>query len=245
MMPGLALDLTTCEENGRPWDFNDADMRAKAEKRVDDEQPHLLIGTPMCTAFSNIQNLNKARRDPRVVEAELAKARVHLHWCCRLYRKQIARGAYFLHEHPRLATSWRDPEVLGLLATRGVDRVVADQCQLGQQTDSGDPLKKPTGFMSNSEELLRALGRRCFGKHGLCSRAEGGRHAECLGKKAQRAAIFQEELCITILRGFRKQMLMDKKMRNGEVSVVDSEGVMRDADEDVHEYYLSLAPSTC
>ena len=65
----------------------------------------------MCTAISNIQNLNKAKRDPEVVEAEMSKARTHLAWCCRLYQKEIDRGACLLLEHPRLATSRRWPEV--------------------------------------------------------------------------------------------------------------------------------------
>ena len=161
------------------------------------------------------------------------RARVHLEFCCKLYRKQLNRGCYFLHEHPRLATSWHEPAVQALLQTTGVGKVIADQCQLGQQTEQGDPLKKPTGFMSNAPELLKMLDRRCFGRHGLCSRAEGGRHAECLGKKAQRAAIFQEELCVAILRGFRAQLLKDRRMRNGEISVVEARGVMRDASDDV------------
>ena len=38
----------------------------------------------------------------------------------------------------------------------GVSRIVADQCQLGQHPDSGEPLKKPTGFMLNAPELLRS-----------------------------------------------------------------------------------------
>ena len=52
LLPGCALDLTGCDERGRPWDFNVAEMRDQAEKRLDRQKPMLLIGTPMCTAFS-------------------------------------------------------------------------------------------------------------------------------------------------------------------------------------------------
>ena len=116
-MPGLALDLTTTNSRGEPWDFNDPARREEAEKLIEEQQPQLLIGSPMCTAFSNIQNLHKAKRDPQIVAAEIEKARVHLKWCCKLYQRQIDRGAYFLHEHPRLATSWHEPEVINLLPT--------------------------------------------------------------------------------------------------------------------------------
>ena len=120
-----------------------------------------------------------------------------------------------------------------LLSQEQVQRVVADQCQYGQQTDQGDPLKKPTGFMSNAPLLIQHLGKRCFGKGGLCSRPLGGKHVECIGKKAQRAAIFQEELCVAILRGIRAQLLADKRMRPGEVGMVEEAGVMLDGHDEV------------
>ena len=85
-MPGMALDLTTTNSKGEPWDFNDPAKRDEAEKVLDEQRPHLLIGTPMCIAFSNIQNLNKAKRDPKIVAAEIEKARVHRRWCCHLYQ---------------------------------------------------------------------------------------------------------------------------------------------------------------
>ena len=53
--PGLALDLTTTDSEGQPWDFSDPAQRAKAEKLIEEENPTLLIGTPMCTAFSILQ----------------------------------------------------------------------------------------------------------------------------------------------------------------------------------------------
>ena len=230
----MSLDLTGNDEQGNPWDFNLKEQREKAEKILDEQKLLLLIGTPMCTAFSNIQNLNKAKRDPEVVRREFVKACIHLNWCCHLYEKQMSRGAHFLHEHPAGATSWRETRIMELLQRQGVGRVVADQCQFGQETDSGDPLKKPTGFMSNAPELLDELNRRCFGRRGLCSRHRGGEHAECLGKKAQRAAIFKDELCIAILRGFKRQLISDRRMRNGEVGLTcDAEGIMLDGSDEV------------
>ena len=47
--PGYALDLSTVDERGIPWDFDDPEMREKAKKRQRDEQPMLLVGSPMCT----------------------------------------------------------------------------------------------------------------------------------------------------------------------------------------------------
>ena len=77
------------------------------------------------------QNLNNFRRDPKIVEAEKRAGRRHLEWCVHLYRKQIERGAYFLHEHPAFATSWKEPAVIKLLQHPEVEKIRADQCQLG------------------------------------------------------------------------------------------------------------------
>ena len=92
IVPGVALDLTTTNSEGKPWDFNEPARRTEAEKILGEQPPQLLIGSPMRTALSNIQNLNKAKKDPVVVESEIEKARANLKRCCRLYQKQIDRG---------------------------------------------------------------------------------------------------------------------------------------------------------
>ena len=113
-IPGVALDLTSMDDEGNPWNFDIEAMRVKAEKLLNAQRPELLIGSPMCTPFSNLQNLNNAKRDPEVVAREQAAGRRHLAWCCHLYQRQMARGGYFLHEHPAFATSWKEPCVLKL-----------------------------------------------------------------------------------------------------------------------------------
>ena len=87
--------------------------------------------------------------------------------------------------------------------------------------------------MSNSLILLQHLHRRCFGCNGLCSRPSGGQHAQCIGKRAQRAAIFQEELCLTILRGLREQLIHDGRMFENEIGVMSQEDKLESADGSV------------
>ena len=120
----------------------------------------------MCTAFSRLLALSESKRDPEVVKKLYAKAMVHLEFVCRLYRKQVERGLYFLHEHPAAAKSWDETCVLEVLALVGVNRINGDQCQLGQETEDGRPIRKRTGFMSNSPEVLAALHKKCTGRHG-------------------------------------------------------------------------------
>ena len=74
-----------------------------------------------------------------------------------------------------------EPCVIGVLSLQGVQRIRADQCMHGRESDDGSPIKKPTGFMSNAPRLLDALNKRCFGRRGLCSRPSGrkGRPKSC------------------------------------------------------------------
>ena len=47
-------------DDGQPWDFNDPRKQRKAVNKVLKERSLLLIGSPMCPAFSQIQRLNWA-----------------------------------------------------------------------------------------------------------------------------------------------------------------------------------------
>ena len=57
---GWSLDLTTCDESGKPWDFRDEAMRNQAARKVIRDQPLLLIGSPPCTDWCQLMNLNWA-----------------------------------------------------------------------------------------------------------------------------------------------------------------------------------------
>lgn len=79
--PGLAMDLTTTDEEGRPLDFSREDMKTKARARVRRDKPDLLIGSPMCTLASAWQRLN---RDINAFQRRLKDARAHLEFFCYL-----------------------------------------------------------------------------------------------------------------------------------------------------------------
>ncbi len=49
------------------------------------EQPILIIGSPMCTAFSLLQNLNKGKADPNKLKENWEKAMMHLRFCLDIY----------------------------------------------------------------------------------------------------------------------------------------------------------------
>ena len=67
-----------------------------------EEKPTLLIGSPMCTAFSQLQRLNA--KGAHSAE-KLRRAIKHMEFVPRLYRMQIDGGRLFPHEHPATASS--------------------------------------------------------------------------------------------------------------------------------------------
>ena len=213
IVPGFSLGLTT------GWDFNVEEHRRRAKQPVEEIRPQLLIGSPMCTVYSQWQHLNNSRRDPAVVAREKAQADVHLRFVIELYPMQVKAGRDFLHEHPAGASSWREDIMKKLMRMQGVDVTVGDQCQFGGDDSKGNPLKKPTKFLSNSMLILKELSRRCSGRGGACSRAVGGQHAVCGGMVARRAATYPFPLCRVTLSGFRRQLVVDGIIRQGSVGM--------------------------
>ena len=97
----------------------------------------------MCTPYSAWQRLNK-NRDIRAFRKRLREARTHMEFVCELYREQMNAGRLFLHEHPDSASSWTDEACIkDMLTMQSVGTTVTDQCQFGQKSKEGNPIKKP------------------------------------------------------------------------------------------------------
>ena len=86
VLPGFALDITTYDENGEPWDSRRAGMRNKAGKMLEETKPTILIGPPGCREFSTWQNQNNQRGDPELVKRKYAEAMVHMKFVRELYK---------------------------------------------------------------------------------------------------------------------------------------------------------------
>ena len=90
-----------------PWDFDDPKKREKAERMVKGKSSLLIVVSPMCSAFSRLQQLNYPKMDPDKVRKMIEKGTRHLEFCMRLCKIQHMQGLYFLFEHPSTATSWK------------------------------------------------------------------------------------------------------------------------------------------
>ena len=185
------MDLTT------GWDFNREDHRRMAEEYVEKEKPLVVIGSPPCVAFSQLQTLvpNSDRK-----AAQLAEGTRHMEFMAKIYRMQVDGGRIFLHENPAHAKSWALPSIRKLMREAGVDVVEADQCMYGLKTWGENkfqlvPAKKATKLMTNSRPLGNELRRRCRG---------GYEHQPLLGGQAMDAARYPPALCRAICRGIAK-----------------------------------------
>jgi len=59
--PGFAMDITTHDAEGRPWDFDQPQQKTRAVRLIYETEPDLIVGSPMCKDFSAWQRLNKAK----------------------------------------------------------------------------------------------------------------------------------------------------------------------------------------
>ena len=122
----------------------------------------MIIGSPPCVAFSQLQSLVQ---DSERKAEQLAEGIQHMQFMAKLYKKQMDAGRLFLHEHPACATSSKQTCILHIMSCSGVRRITNDQCQFEQKTTEGIPVRKPTGWMSNCPVILNQLDVRRRGTH--------------------------------------------------------------------------------
>ena len=221
LVPGFALDLSGEDDKGHAWDSTRANMREKARALLLKEKLSVLIGSPPCTAFSSWQHLIAARLGwtARDIRKRRAEEEVHVRFCCELCRLQAQAGRFYLYERPANAVSLQLEDVQALLRAEGARQVVSDQCQYGQETGDGQPVKKPTRWLSNSPEIAKMLEKRCRGNAGECTRPGGGSHVVASGQVARKAAVYQFKLCRAILRGCVRQLRADGCLQPGQHGV--------------------------
>lgn len=52
VLVGFALDRTTCDTDGKAWNFDEQGMRTRVGQKADTEEPMFPIGSPFCTPYS-------------------------------------------------------------------------------------------------------------------------------------------------------------------------------------------------
>ena len=151
--------------NGR--DFNIAEHRRKAWSKIKNESPYFLVGSPLCTYLSMLQELSVAVQCHKPewmakLDEDKGKAKIHVEFCCTLYREKMRHGRHFLHEHPWSARSWGLPCVHEILSHPSVELVQGHMCQFRMTTHittkNGERglVKKPAGLLEKPMCQARA-----------------------------------------------------------------------------------------
>ena len=205
---GWSLDRLVKDADGRSWDFDDPTMRERAKSIVARGSTLLVIGSPMCTYFSNIMNIAKLRMKPDDFERKYAHAVSHLEFMFELFDIQLRNGGHILFEHPASASSWSLPFVVEMSKRPGMKCVVAHMCCFGMSgRDHHGPglVLKPTKFLTSSPCIAAQLARSCSGGHRHISSLNAGGLAQF--------AIYPPALCHAIATGLAQQRKADSRAR--------------------------------
>ena len=187
---GGAYDL----KNG--YDLNLKSDQERCFRRLEEEDPDVLVISPPCGPFSRLQEWNYGRMEFHKAKLMLQEGLHHLDYAMRLYEWQVRRGKIALFEHPRGAKSWEEPRVLRCMSLPGVEVVEADQCAFGLRVREEEHLnRKPTRFMVNSKHMASKLALRCNGNH---------QHQPLLHGRAKLAEQYPQALCKAVAQGAKQ-----------------------------------------
>ena len=203
-----SFDIRSLKPDGTPWDFCRRSDRKLARRLIAEADPDWVIGAPPCTAFSIWNHgINFKKMTPDAVRLKLEEGRLHLRFVCSLYRRQLARGKYFLHEHPASAMSWKEEDIASLARLPMTQTVTMHQCQYGLVTPSVDdpeqllPALKPTKWLTNSSIMASLLSQKCDGSH---------QHQHLVGGRCKDASFYPVPIVKAILKGIERQRAFDQ-----------------------------------
>ena len=148
------------------WNFTMDEQRRAALKHITEKSPKLIIGSNRC-----------AMGESRVKGAWRESCR-HTQFVTQLYRAQIAKGLWYLHEQPTTSTRAGKDEVMAGLQGVSAFRVPAQDCAFDSrvQNQSG-ALRARLDYLTNSGEIKEALqGRSVFGRGLEIPKAAAGVH---------------------------------------------------------------------
>ena len=193
---GWALDVaSTCPITGRKWDCLKEEDRAWGKRMLHRDKPKLLVVSPPCTLFSQLQNLSPNGLPQVRCPEEYRKAILMVEYAVELCRIQMRAGRAFIFEHPRTASSWELEALRSLMAEAGVRESVFDMCCFGMMSeDSEGPglVRKTTRILTNADEIVGTTMHRCRGGH---------RHVPLVNGRAKACAEYPLQLCEAFLKG--------------------------------------------
>ena len=224
LRPGFAVDLEVQKDNGEYWDLSKESDQRELNRLLDRHQPECLIGSPPCGPYSPLQHLSKNKRSAEEIAQTLNEGRTHLRVSCKAYTKQMDEGRLFLHEHPKGAESWKEPEMQTLMNDPRTFVVQGPMCRwkmMSQDSQGEGYVRKETQYLTNSYELAKVLTGQCDGQH---------RHVHLVNGRARAAQKYPPAMVAAILRAIRREL----KIR-GEFNELSTEGAGPSPDGETNE----------
>jgi len=219
---GWSMDVNFVDPiTGRKWDLSDSEDQQRARKMLYKDKPKLLVASPPCTLFSQMQNLSGGVKDRDAWEKAVAMVEFSVEMCIR----QAKAGRFFVFEHPAYASSWKLPCLQRLQEVTGSETVLFHMCRFGMElTDKFGtaPVYKPTRMCTNSNVIAQKLERKCEGGH---------RHVHLESGRPRLAAEYPGALCDAILDGLEVE-IMKKREIQGKVLAVTEVADMCDPEEE-------------
>lgn len=79
---GRSFDTMCNHEDGVPYDLSRLAMQAEVERKIEAEEPMVLIGSVVCRDFCQTMRVNLANLDPADVARRMKAGRLHLEFVC-------------------------------------------------------------------------------------------------------------------------------------------------------------------
>lgn len=214
LQPGRAFDLRLGD------DLLDKKQRDRCREHLRKNKYGLLLVSPPCELFSMLQFLGVGRsRESLLHDAEFQKrlrqARLLLNFGIEMCEQQQQLGGKYLFEQPWTASSWKEPKVQQLLKQSNSYLVRTDQCMYKQVDAENNPIRKRTGFLTNSKSIAIALDRQCDKTH---------EHQHCVGSdskgsRSQKAAHYPVDLVHAVLRAYAREIQWQRGQMDGTAAI--------------------------
>ena len=116
LTPGITVDMSIDPQ----MDMRVETYRHQTRHNIAMSDPLIIFGAPPCTVFSSMQNINQKYHDTPEWHNKYEEGVSLLQFAVDVYWDQVARGKFFLHEHPATASSWDLPMIKELAEHPGV-----------------------------------------------------------------------------------------------------------------------------
>ena len=170
------------------------------------DRPKVLVVSPPCTLFSNLQTMSGGP-DPAKYREAVRLFEVVVDLCC--YQRR--HGGDYLLEHPKTSKAWSLECVDRLWQLEDTVAVTFHTCAFGMEAEDlwgRGRVLKPTMVMTSSPSIAQCLDVQCAGGH---------RHVHLVNGRAKKAAEYPPGMSDAILKG-----LAIRERRRLEVNAVEA-----------------------